>query len=104
MIWVWGNNTLSRAVHSMPDMRGRKMSMRITSGRACGISRKASSPEGQEQTQRISAKESISRHQLFITSRLSSTNATRKGDSGEGAVGGRWVSVLVMSGFRLNEW
>jgi hypothetical protein len=68
----------------MPDMRGRKMSMRITSGFAGGMSRNASSPDEHEQTHLMSGKESMSRHQLFMTSRLSSTMATRNGNSGEG--------------------
>jgi len=31
-IWILGSSSLRRAVHSMPDMRGRKMSISTTSG------------------------------------------------------------------------
>src|SRR5256714_15526094 len=63
----------------MPDMRGKKMSIRITSGLSSGMTRSASSPLAQAQTQRKSGKELISRVQLSRTLGWSSTNATFRG-------------------------
>src|SRR6267142_5128987 len=63
----------------MPDMRGKKMSIRITSGLSSGMTRNASSPLAQAQTQRKSGNELIRRVQLSRTLGWSSTNATFTG-------------------------
>jgi len=44
---VAGNKSFSRDVHSMPDMRGRRMSIKMASGRASGIMCMASSADRQ---------------------------------------------------------
>jgi hypothetical protein len=46
-----------RAVHSIPDIRGKKISINMTSGCCCGIVRKASSPLVHEHTQSKSGKD-----------------------------------------------
>src|SRR6266700_2392477 len=84
-ICVPGNCCFRRAVHSIPDMRGKKMSIRITSGFSSGMTRSASSPLAQEQTQRKSGKELIRRVQLSRTLGWSSTSATFKGILDEGS-------------------
>src|SRR5450756_2763777 len=66
-ICVCGSNSLSRTVHSMPDMRGRKMSINTTSGSSCGIIRSASSPVAQAQMQAKSGNELMSLIQLSRT-------------------------------------
>src|SRR5581483_7745788 len=94
-IWTWGSKSLSRAVHSTPDMRGRKMSMRTTLGGSCGLSRIASSPVAQTQMQEKSGKELINRAQLSRTFGWSSTSATLIGALGDGLRG--WcVPALVI--------
>ena len=75
----FGKTAFKRAVHSMPDMRTMKMSMRMMSGRAGGTIRTASSPEAQVQTHENSGKEPIRCDQLSRISRWSSTSATRTG-------------------------
>src|ERR1035441_10257033 len=66
-ICVPGSCSFRRTVHSMPDMRVRKMSIRITSGRSAGMTRRASSPLAQAQTHEKSGSELISRVQLSRT-------------------------------------
>src|SRR5690606_15293358 len=78
-ICVPGNNALSRDVHSIPDIRGKKMSINTTSGFSAGINRSASSADEQTQTQTKSSNDAINRDQLSRKSGLSSTNAIRNG-------------------------
>src|SRR5271165_3516424 len=75
-ICVCGSNVLSRTVHSIPDMRGRKISMSTTSGVSGGMTRTASSPVVQAQIQVKSGNELINLIQLSRTMGWSSTKAT----------------------------
>src|ERR1022692_3334671 len=95
-IWVCGNSALSRTVHSMPDMRGRKISMSTTSGCSCGMVRTASSPVAQAQLQTKSGKELMSFVQLSRTLGWSSTKATLSGRLGFGSVERLLLSGLVV--------
>ena len=51
-------------MHSMPDIRGRKISINTTSGSLLGITASASSADMQEQTQLKSGNELMRRVQL----------------------------------------
>ena len=74
-ICVFGSNAFRRAVHSMPDMRGKKISISTASGWTAGISRNASSPEEQTHSHEKSENELMSFDQLSRKSALSSTSA-----------------------------
>jgi hypothetical protein len=63
-IWTSGSSALRRAVHSMPDMRGRKISINTTSGSLRGMVASASSALRQEHTQVKSGNELMSRVQF----------------------------------------
>jgi hypothetical protein len=76
MIWILGSSNFSRAVHSMPDMCGRKISISTTPGLAGGITRSASSPDAQACTQENPGSELMSFAQLSRTPALSSTRTT----------------------------
>ena len=84
-ICVFGSNDFRRVVHSMPDMRGKKISISTTSGAMGGITRKASSPDEQTVTHENPASELMSLHQLSRTPALSSTKTTLTGGLAEGA-------------------
>src|SRR4029077_8555436 len=87
IICVSGHCSFNRTVHSMPDIRGRKMSIRIASGRTPGMTRTASSPLLQTQAHAKSGNELINRHQLSRTFGWSSTRATLSGVFWEAATG-----------------
>src|ERR1035437_10297814 len=90
-IWIFGNCNFSRAVHSMPDMRGRKISISTTSGFSAGITRTASSPDAQACTQENPASESMSFTQLSRTPGLSSTRTTLTGGADAGLCGAQFT-------------
>jgi len=71
-----GIASLSRAVHSMPDIRGRKISISTRSGFNEGITFSASSPDTQPCIQAKPGSELISFVQLSRTPGLSSTSTT----------------------------
>src|SRR5882757_9977703 len=60
----------------MPDILGKKISIKTTSGLIGGMSRNACSPDGEVQTQVKSGNELMSRVQLSRNSGWSSTGAT----------------------------
>src|ERR1051326_6628985 len=73
---VAGNKSFNRDVHSMPDIPGRRMSIKIASGLTSGIIRTASSADGQVQTQSNPPNDWIICTQLRHKSSWSSTSAT----------------------------
>ena len=98
MTWVAGQTCLSRAVHSMPDMPGRLMSIKTTSGVKAGSSLSAEFPSGQDPTQRKPGAWLMSRVKLRRRPESSSTTPTLANrpeveDAGDGTSGG--VPVLT---------
>ena len=105
-IWTSGIFIFNRAVHSMPDIRGRKMSINTTSGFAWGTLPKASSALTQAltqaQTQAKSGKELIRRVQFSRIVVWSSTSATLMRCWGEGSANGfLWAGLGVMASGRI---
>jgi hypothetical protein len=94
-----GRICLSAATQSMPDIAGRRISISTTSGFRVGITRSASSAEGQAPTQRMPGAElriftSCSRNPLSSSTTMTDLAIT---DGEANAAPGAWLAVTRLN-------